>query len=52
MKSSGKHPLDSKAEVDELLIGSKKGKRGRDKGEKKLVVIAVEKVKENKIGVA
>lgn len=52
MKSSGKHPLDAKVEEDELLIGREKGKRGRDKGEKKLVVIAVEKVKENKIGVA
>ena len=51
MKSSGKHPLDSKVEVDELLIGGpEKGKRGRNKGEKKLVVIAVEKVNGNKIG--
>jgi ISXO2-like transposase domain/Transposase zinc-ribbon domain len=51
MKSSGKHPLDSKVEVDELLIGGpEKGKRGRNKGEKKLVVIAVEKVRDNKIG--
>jgi ISXO2-like transposase domain/Transposase zinc-ribbon domain len=51
MKSSGKHPLDNKVEVDELLIGGpEKGKRGRDKGEKKLVVIAVEKVKGNKMG--
>ena len=40
-----KHPLDNKVEVDELLIGGpEKDKRGRNKGEKKLVVIAVEKV--------
>jgi transposase-like protein len=51
MKSNGKHPLDTKVEVDELFIGGPgKGKRGRNKGEKKLVVIAVEKVKDNKIG--
>lgn len=51
MKSSGKHPLDNKVEVDELLIGGpEKHKRGRNKGEKKLVVIAVEKVENNKIG--
>ena len=51
MRSSGKHPLDSKVEVDELYIGGpQKDKRGRSKGEKKLVVIAVEKVKGDKIG--
>ena len=51
MKSSGKHLLDTKVEVDELLIGGpEKNKRGRNKGEKKLVVIAVEKVKDNQIG--
>ena len=51
MKSSGKYPLDSKVEVDELLIGGpQKEKRGSNKEEKKLVVIAVEKVKDNKIG--
>jgi hypothetical protein len=51
MKSSGNYPLDGKVEVDELLIGGpEKGKRGRNKGEKKLVVIAVEKVKNSKIG--
>ena len=51
MKSSGKHPLDSKVEVDELMIGGpERKKRGRNKGEKKLVVIAVEKVVGNKIG--
>jgi hypothetical protein len=51
MKSSGNYPLDGKVEVDELLIGGpQKDKRGRAKGDKKLVVIAVEKVKDNKIG--
>lgn len=51
MKSSGNHLLDTIVEVDELLIGGPdKGKRGRSKGDKKLVVIAVEKVKDNKIG--
>jgi ISXO2-like transposase domain/Transposase zinc-ribbon domain len=51
MKSSGNYPLDGQVEVDELLIGGpEKNKRGRSKGEKKLVVIAVEKVKDNQIG--
>ncbi len=51
MKSSGNYPLEGKVEVDELLIGGpEKDKRGRSKGEKKLVVIAVEKVKGDKIG--
>jgi len=51
MKSSGKHLLATKVEVDELMIGGPEpGKRGRSKGDKKLVVIAVEKVKGNKIG--
>ena len=51
MISSGKYPLQSKVEVDEILIGGpEKKKRGRSKGEKKLVVIAIEKVDGNKIG--
>lgn len=51
MKSSGKHLLDTIVEVDELMIGGPEaGKRGRNKGDKKLVVIAVEKVKGHKIG--
>lgn len=51
MKSSGKHLLDTIVEVDELMIGGPEaGKRGRSKGDKKLVAIAVEKVKGNKIG--
>lgn len=51
MKSSGKHRLDNKVEVDELLIDSpEKNKPGRSNGEKKLVVIAVEKLQGNKNG--
>jgi hypothetical protein len=51
MKSSGKYLLENKVEVDELMIGGvDAGERGRSKGDKKLVVIAVEKVKDNKIG--
>lgn len=51
MRSSGEHLLDTKVEVDEILIGGpEENKRGRNKGDKKLVVIAVEKVKDNKIG--
>lgn len=51
MKSSGNHLLDDKVEVDELMIGGlDTGERGRSKGDKKLIVIAVQKVKGNKIG--
>jgi hypothetical protein len=51
MKSSGKYPLEGKVEVDELLIGGpEKNKRGRSKGEKKLVAIAVENLNDDKIG--
>lgn len=46
MKSSGKYSLDCKVGVNELLIGGpEKGRRGRNNGEKKLGVIAVEKSK-------
>ena len=51
MKSSGKYLLDSKVEVDEIFIGGpEKNRRGRNKGSKKLVVIAVEKVQGDKLG--
>ena len=51
MQSSGKHLLDTIVQVDEMMIGGPDvGKRGRSKGDKKLVVIAVEQVKGNKIG--
>jgi hypothetical protein len=51
MRSSGKHPLDYKVEVDELYIdGPEKDKRGRNKEvDKNQVVIAVEKMKGEKI---
>jgi len=43
--------LDTRVEVDELLIGGpEKNKRSRKKEEKKFDVIAVEKVKGNQIG--
>jgi ISXO2-like transposase domain/Transposase zinc-ribbon domain len=51
MKSSGKHLLCGHVEVDELMIGGVDlGERGRSKGDKKLVVMVVEKVKGDKIG--
>lgn len=51
MKSSGKHLLCGHVEVDELMIGGVDiGRRGRSKGDKKLVVMVVEKVKGDKIG--
>lgn len=51
MKSSGKHLLGGHVEVDELMIGGvDEGEQGRSKGDKKLVVIVVEKVPGNKIG--
>lgn len=51
MKSSGKHLLCGHVEVDELMVGGvDKGERGRSKGDKKLVVMVVEKVKGDKIG--
>jgi hypothetical protein len=43
MSSSLKHPLNGTVNMDEFFIGvSKEGKRGRSKGEKKLVVLTVE----------
>ena len=51
MKSSGVHLLSGHVEVDELMIGgAAEGMRGRSKGNKKLVVLAVEKVGDDKIG--
>ena len=51
MKSSGAHLLTGHVEVDELMIGGvDEGERGRSKGDKKLVVMAVEKVAGDKIG--
>ena len=45
MQSSKQHPLEGCVEVDEFFIGGpEEQKRGRSKGKKRLVVIALEKV--------
>lgn len=45
MQSSGKYPLTGEVHVDEFLIGgAEMEKRGRSKGKKKLVVVALEKL--------
>ena len=45
MKSSLNHPLQGEVHVDELWIGGQEeNKRGRSKGNKKLVVLALEKL--------
>jgi len=42
MESSGKYPLKGDVEVDEFVVGGpEKGKRGRSKGKKKLVVMGI-----------
>lgn len=47
MQSSKQHPLSGEVHVDEFLIGQmEEQKRGRSKGEKRLVVVALEKVKD------
>lgn len=46
MKSSGDHPLSGTVEVDETFVGgSDENSKGRKKGKKKLVVVAIEKKK-------
>jgi hypothetical protein len=51
MKDSGKFPLDDKVVIDELLIGGpEKNKRVRSNGERKLVPLTVENIKDNKTG--
>jgi hypothetical protein len=46
MKSSKKYPLEGDVEVDDFFIGGpEEQKRGRSKGKKRLVVVALEKVK-------
>lgn len=43
MASSLKHPIDGTVHVDEFMLGGpEEGKRGRSKGDKKLIVLAVE----------
>jgi hypothetical protein len=47
MQSSKRYMLQSEVHVDEFFIGSpEKEKRGRSKGEKRLVILALEKVKD------
>lgn len=47
MKSSKKYPLEGIVHVDEFFVGGQEEqKRGRSKGKKKLIVVALEKVKE------
>jgi hypothetical protein len=44
MESSGAYPLEGHVEVDEFFVGKQEaGKKGRGKGNKKLVVLAIEK---------
>ena len=46
MQSSKRYKLSGEVHVDELLIGgSEEQKRGRSKANKRLVVVALEKVK-------
>jgi hypothetical protein len=45
MQSSQKYPIGGEVHVDEFLIGGpEENKRGRSKGEKRLVVLALEKL--------
>jgi len=47
MQSSKQHPLTAEVHVDEFFIGqTEEQKRGRSKGEKRLVIVALEKVKD------
>lgn len=46
MKSSKKYPLEGEVQVDDFFIGGpEEQKRGRSKGKKRLVIVALEKVK-------
>ena len=47
MQSSKQHPLTGEVHIDEFFIGGpEEQKRGRSKGNKRLVIIAIEKVKD------
>lgn len=47
MQSSKQHPLTGEVHIDEFFIGGPEDqKRGRSKGEKRLVIVGLEKVKE------
>lgn len=51
MKSSGSHPLTGRVDVDEIAIGGHDNQsQGRSKGDKKLVCLAVEIRKDEKMG--
>lgn len=51
MKSSELYPLQKEVHVDEFVVGgADEGEPGRSGGDKKLIVIGVEKVEANKIG--
>ena len=47
MQSSKQHPLTGEVHIDEFFIGGpEEQKRGRSKGNKRLVIVAIEKVKD------
>jgi hypothetical protein len=47
MKSSKNYPLEGEIHIDEFLVGGQEEqKRGRSKGKKKLIIVALEKVTE------
>lgn len=49
MKSSEKYPITGRIEVDEFVVGQKEtGNQGRAKGERKIIIVCLEKVKRNK----
>ncbi len=51
MKSSELHPLKGSVDVDEFLVGGpEEGKQGRSHGKKKLVVIALERLSQDRFG--
>lgn len=51
MKSSETYPLKGNVDVDEFLVGGpEEGKPGRSHGKKKLVIIALERLSEDKFG--
>lgn len=51
MKSSLKNPLTGKVHVDEFVIGGpEEGKKGRSKGLKKLIVLAIEILEDGGVG--
>jgi len=51
MKSSEKFPLEGNVDVDEFLVGGpEEGKRGRSKGKKKLVIVALERLNDGGFG--